>query len=122
MSGRPRHVGVSSRRWWSHPVRRRARVRSTILTSSPTHRTVEPIGAQVSHSAEVRSVVDGGGVATRTRVPLHRGPPIPVTALTPFAETTACLAHLTPGPEHGATAAQRSAAPQLGRGHTRSPR
>ena len=26
--------------------------------------------------------------------------PITVTALTPFAETTACLAHLTPGPAH----------------------
>ena len=53
--------------------------------------------------------------------------PVTVTALTPFAETTACLAHLTPGPEHGATAAprsaaSRSAAPQLGRGHARSPR
>ena len=26
--------------------------------------------------------------------------PVTVTALTPFAETTACLAHLTPGPDH----------------------
>jgi hypothetical protein len=26
--------------------------------------------------------------------------PVTVTTLTPFAETTACLAHLTPAPDH----------------------
>ena len=26
--------------------------------------------------------------------------PVTVTALIPFAETTACLAHLPPGPDH----------------------
>jgi hypothetical protein len=30
--------------------------------------------------------------------PAELSPPVTVTARTPFVETTACLAHLTPGP------------------------